>query len=119
LDLPAGPIRVYTNIEAIPLTTSLALIGFWLGFSVAPILIPAHTIIQENTPDQIRGRVYSVLMIIVSTLSLLPIVISGGLADAIGISLVFALVGIFTAIVGVLLLAFPLFKRLLPDWTNI
>lgn len=114
VDFLAGPIRVHTSIEAIPITTTLAIFGFWLGFSVAPILIPSHTVIQENTPDEIRGRVYSVLMIFVSTLSLSPIVIAGGLADTIGISTVFGLVGGFVMICGIILLSLPFIWRFLP-----
>lgn len=113
-----GPIRTYTNIEVVPITTTLSFLGFWLGFSVTPILIPAHTVIQENTPDSIRGRVYSVLMILVSTMAAIPIVIAGGLADILGIATVFVWVGVFVTISGIGLLLLPVLRTYLPSWAR-
>lgn len=81
----------------------ITLIAFFLGLANAFVFVPANTILQENTTDEQRGKVYGVLNTIIGVFSLLPIIVVGGLSDLIGV--VRVIVGI-----GVLLLLFGFSK---------
>ncbi len=75
---------------------------FMLGICISLIDISCNTILQERTSDEVRGRVYGMLSTLISGVSLLPVVVSGVLADIIGIEkIIFAL--------GMLLLGFGVY----------
>jgi len=76
--------------------------AFVFGVSYAFITVPAMTLLQEELRDDIRGRVFGVLNMLISIFSLLPLLIVGPIADLWGVSPVF--VG-FAAIVGVVWVA--------------
>ena len=59
------------------------------GIAYAFITVPSMTLIQEELPDLIRGRVFGVLNVLVSVLSLLPLVVVGPVADLWGVAPVF------------------------------
>lgn len=86
----------------------VALLAFILGFANAFVFVPANTILQENTTDEIRGKVYGVLNTIVGIFSLLPILIAGGLSDLIGVSYVIVGLGVFLLLFGFSKLLFRL-----------
>ena len=55
------------------------------------ITVPAMTLLQENLRDDIRGRVFGVLNVLVSIFSLLPLIFVGPIADVWGVAPVFVL----------------------------
>jgi DHA3 family macrolide efflux protein-like MFS transporter len=61
-----------------------------IGFAVAGIVIPAQTMIQQETPPALMGRVGSTVMSMVFTAQISGLVLSGILAAAIGVRNVFA-----------------------------
>lgn len=63
-----------------------------LGGANAMVDIPANTMIQENTPEEIRSRVYGVLNSFVGAGAILPIVLAGVAADIFGVRGVMMLV---------------------------
>ena len=63
--------------------------AFVFGIAYAFIAVPSMTLIQEELPDLIRGRVFGVLNVLVSVFSLIPIVIVGPIADIWGVAPVF------------------------------
>lgn len=65
--------------------------AFVFGVSYSFITVPAMTLLQENLPEDIRGRVFGVLNTLVSIFSFLPLVIVGPIADVWGIAPVFVL----------------------------
>jgi MFS family permease len=71
--------------------------AFVFGVSYAFITVPAMTLLQEELRDDIRGRVFGFLNMLVSIFSLLPLVLVGPIADVWGVAPVF--VG-FAAIVA-------------------
>ena len=92
----AGPItrflqrRRCTNIllDLSALTSLLAVvvvIAFVAGL-LRLVAIPAQTQLQEDLPEEVRGRVFGVLNMLVSVSSFLPIIIVGPIADLIGTS---------------------------------
>src|SRR6266511_4032672 len=64
--------------------------AFVFGLAYAFITVPSMTLVQEELPEHIRGRVFGVLNVLVSVFSLLPIVVVGPVADVWGVAPVFA-----------------------------
>jgi hypothetical protein len=56
--------------------------------------------LQEKTTDEIRGKVYGFLNTFIGILSLIPIILVGGLSDLIGVSAVITGIGISLLILG-------------------
>src|SRR5205807_7153727 len=63
--------------------------AFVFGVSYALITVPAMTLLQEELPDEIRGRVFGFLNMLDSIFSLVPLVIVGPIADLWGVAPVF------------------------------
>lgn len=69
------------------------LLAFILGIANALIFVPSNTILQEETSDELRGKVYGALNSLVGIFSLLPIILVGELADIFGVSKVLTGIG--------------------------
>ena len=79
------------------LTSLLALVvgfAFFAGIAYAFVAIPSQTQLQEDLPEDVRGRVFGVLNMLVSVASFLPILIVGPIADWIGTTAVLVLVAV-------------------------
>lgn len=74
--------------------------AFLLGICMVTILVPSQTVLQENTPDSDRGKVFATLGVAMAGLSLIPVLLSGILADLFGVNAIFISVGIFIIIIG-------------------
>src|SRR5439155_14459237 len=62
-----------------------------IGFSVAGIIVPAQTLFQQATPQELMGRVGSTFMSIIFTAQILGLVLSGLLTQYIGVRQVFGM----------------------------
>jgi MFS transporter, DHA3 family, macrolide efflux protein len=71
---------------------------FVIGFAVAAIIIPSQTMIQQETPPALMGRVGSTVMSLVFTAQIGGLVLSGVLAERIGVRHVFAVCGLLLAL---------------------
>jgi MFS family permease len=71
-----------------------------IGFAFALVFVPSNTIIQEETTDEQRGKVYGSLNNLVGIVSLIPVLGVGVLADKLGVAMVISLIG-----VGVIIIA--------------
>ncbi len=69
-----------------------------IGFSVAGIIIPAQTMIQEETPHALMGRVGSAVMSAIFTAQIAGLVLSGILANHMGVRQVFGLCAVMLAL---------------------
>jgi MFS family permease len=69
-----------------------------IGFAVAGIITPSQTMIQQETPQALMGRVGSTVMSLVFTAQISGLVLSGILANAIGVRDVFIGCAILLAI---------------------
>ncbi len=81
---------------------------FLIGFAVAGIIIPAQTMIQQETPRELMGRVGSTVMSCVFSAQILGLLLSGALAQFTTVRIVFA---ICAAMVLVLAAAGKLFME--------
>ncbi len=87
-------------LDKLPLVTILALGSFVLGICLVSIMVPSQTLIQEKTPDGDRGKIFALLAVAMSSFSLIPVLISGILADLIGTPLLLIILGITVFILG-------------------
>lgn len=93
-------INVYLpHILRITILHIMVFLAFIMGFACALIFVPSNTILQEQTSDEIRGKIYGALNAIVSLVSLIPIIITGSLADIFGVKSI--LIGIGAVITGI------------------
>lgn len=85
----------------LPLLLVNVLILVGLGMSNAMLDIPVNTMIQENTSEEVRSRVYGVVSSVIGLAGIFPIVISGALADVVGVRAVMLFSGVALLAVGV------------------
>jgi MFS family permease len=72
-----------------------------IGIAVAGIVVPANTMIQQETPAALMGRVGSSVMSFVFGAQLLGLVLSGILTDHMGVQRVFALCAVLLVLLAV------------------
>ncbi len=81
--------------EALPLFIGMVSVtALFFGLAYAFITVPAMTLLQEQLRDDIRGRVFGVLNVLVSIFSLLPLIFVGPVADVWGVAPVFVLAAV-------------------------
>jgi MFS family permease len=108
----AGPIsRLLQNADAASglvdlsaVTSLLAIvvfIAFVAGVAYGLVAIPSQTQLQEDLPEDVRGRVFGVLNMLVSVSSFLPIIIVGPISDLFGTATVMLVVAIGVLVVGI------------------
>lgn len=83
-----------------PLSGILAVGSFLLGAAMVSIIIPSQTVLQQNTPEQLRGKVFSVLAVVMQGLSLVPVFFAGVLADLFGTLPLLLILGAVTVLIG-------------------
>jgi MFS family permease len=79
----------------------LILLAFILGLANSFVFVPSNTVLQEETSDEFRGKLYGVLNAFVGVLSFFPIIVVGGLSDLIGVDKVIIGIGIILLSIGV------------------
>ncbi len=94
-----------------PLSKMLIVGSFLLGIAMVSILVPSQTVLQENTPEKDRGKVFATLAVSMAVLSLFPLLISGFLADVFGTHPIFIGIGAIIFLVGLFGLSPNLFFR--------
>jgi MFS family permease len=108
----AGPISRFLQradqssglLDLSALTSLLAIvvfIAFFAGIAYAIVAIPAQTQLSEDLPEDVRGRVYGVLNMLVSVSSFLPIIVVGYISEVIGTGTVILIVAILIGGSGV------------------
>ncbi len=76
-------------------------IAFLAGVAYAFLFVTAQTQLQEELPEEVRGRVFGVLNMLISVASFLPILIVGPISDLLGTTVVILGIGILVLIFGV------------------
>jgi MFS family permease len=77
------------------------LLSLLLGLGAAFVGVPMQTLIQMQTPPEMRGKVFGVQNNVVNIALSLPLAIAGLLADAIGLRWVLISMGVIVAVVGI------------------
>ena len=86
------------NIENSTLVGTMAL--FTLGLSFPMVSIPSQTLMQEKTPETLRGRVFGTLGFLMTGFSLLPVLFSAALTEVISEVALIVLLSIVILISG-------------------
>jgi MFS family permease len=81
-------------------TTVAAIFAALLGVCNAFILVPAQTMLQERSHEQIRARVYATFYTISNTVAFIPIFFAAASADLFGVVQVLMVVAGVVAAVG-------------------
>lgn len=89
----------------LPFFRTVIILAFILGVANALVFVPSNTILQEETSDEFRGKIYGFLNSLIGAVSLIPIIVVGGLADIFGVAKVLIGVSVFLVFVGFYLLA--------------
>ena len=88
-------------LASVPHVWSLIVGNLIIGAAIAAIVVPANTLIQQETPPDLMGRVGSTTMSLIFSAQILGLLLSGLLASHIGVRHTFAL----CAVMLVLLIA--------------
>ena len=77
----------------------VVMIAFLAGIAYGSVAIPAQTQLQEDLPEDVRGRVFGVLNMLVSVASFLPIIVVGPISDLVGTTnvMLFVALGVMAA----------------------
>jgi MFS family permease len=78
-------------LGALPWVAMSMLACFTLGFAFAAIIVPAQTLMQQETPPKLMGRISSTVMSVVFFAQLIGLALSGFLAQGVGVRAVFFL----------------------------
>ena len=107
----AGPISRFLSARAdtgiidigpvVSLLAIVVLLAFVAGISYVFVAVPSQTQLQEELPEEVRGRVFGVLNMLVSIASFLPIILVGPIADFIGAPVVILGCSVVVGIAGV------------------
>ena len=108
----AGPVsqllqradRASDLLDLSALTSLLAIvvfIAFIAGIAYSAVAIPAQTQLQEDLPEDVRGRVFGILNMLVSVSSFLPIIIVGPISDIIGAAAVMLIFAVGVLVIGI------------------
>jgi MFS family permease len=107
----AGPLsRFLQRAEAATGLVSLAdftsliaivvFIALLAGIAYAFVAIPSQTQLQEDIPEDVRGRVFGVLNMLVSVASFAPIIVVGPVSDVVGTTNVLFVVAVAITVSG-------------------
>jgi MFS family permease len=97
-DQPGGvDLSAVTSLLAV-----VVVIAFFAGIAYGLVAIPSQTALQEDLPEDVRGRVFGVLGMLVSVASFLPIIIVGPISDTVGTTAVIFTLAVAVAVIGVI-----------------
>ncbi|MGZ6265536.1 MAG: MFS transporter [Candidatus Limnocylindrales bacterium] len=86
--------------QVVSLLSMVMGIAFLVGAAYSVVAISSQTQLQEELPEDVRGRVFGVLNMLVSISSLAPMIVAGAVADAVGVPAVILVVGAFVCLWG-------------------
>ncbi|HEX7591553.1 MAG TPA: MFS transporter [Candidatus Limnocylindrales bacterium] len=92
--------------QVLSLLSIVVAIAFACGMCYAIVAISSQTQLQEELPEEVRGRVFGILNMLVSVSSLLPIMVVGPAADVVGTSPILLVVSLvvcawgFASVIG-------------------
>jgi predicted MFS family arabinose efflux permease len=73
-----------------------------VGLTLAMVIIPARTALQERPPPELRGRVIAAQLAMANAAAVLPLLVGGTLADRYGIRPVMGVLGLLALGVGLI-----------------
>jgi MFS family permease len=107
--IAAGLIGLGTSIVLLAMSSSqggasslwfIVLLIVGVGLSLAAVIIPSRTILQERPPAEMRGRVVAAQLALGNAVAVVPLLLGGALADWLGIQPVIGLLGLVAVSAG-------------------
>ena len=95
LGLGAAVLGSFHNIPMAAVST------FTIGFTIPFVIVPAQTLSQQETPQEMMGRVSSSFMSLIALAQVMGLVLSGYLAQVLGIRQVFLVCGFALGLLAV------------------
>ncbi len=89
-------------LSAVKLSYFISFFSIVLGFGGSFVIIPTQTLLQELTPNNLRGRVFSTQIMVMGIVAALPVLAAGALSDIFGVQTVLFAVGAVIIICGIL-----------------
>ncbi len=96
-------IHTFLSLHASSITAAaifVPVLAFVAGFANAFIYIPSQTIIQGVVPTHSRSKIFGLLYALIGAFSLIPVVITGGVADIFGVETVLITLGCIIILIG-------------------
>ena len=93
-------VHIATNMS-VSLLAVVVVIAFLAGVMYAIVAIPSQTQLQEEISEEVRGRVFGVLNMLVSVASFVPIIVVGPITDAVGSTAVIVTCGLLIGLSGI------------------
>ena len=90
----SGDVKVVDLSALTSLIAVVVALAFLAGVAYGIVAISSQTQLQEDLPEEVRGRVFGVLNMLVSVASILPIIVFGTLADVFGTTAVILAIAI-------------------------
>jgi predicted MFS family arabinose efflux permease len=81
------------------------------GCALGALLIPAFTVLQENTNEETRGRIFGGIFAVINAAVAVPLLVAGIVADAVGVAGVVAGLGVII-LAGAVVVRLAFWKRL-------
>jgi MFS family permease len=81
------------------------------GCALGALLIPAFTVLQENTNEETRGRIFGGIFAVINAAVAIPLLVAGIIADAVGVAGVVAGLGVII-LAGAVVVRLAFWKRL-------
>ncbi|MBI2621526.1 MAG: MFS transporter [Candidatus Levybacteria bacterium] len=91
------------NVLSINDVHIMMIIAIIVGFAFSLVFVPSNTMIQEETTDRQRGKIYGTLNTFVGAVSIAPVLGVGIVADLFGVGRVLTLIGMIIILASVLL----------------
>jgi len=91
-----------------------ATFSFLLGVEFGAIMIPAITYLMESTSDEIRGRIFALLYMVINGVTAVPVLVAAALSDTIGTAHVIGGLGALLAAGGVAIIVASRPRRAVP-----
>jgi MFS family permease len=88
--------------------------SFLLGVEFGAIMIPAITYLMEATSDEIRGRIFALLYMVINGVTAVPVLVAAALSDTIGTAHVIGGLGALLAAGGVAIIVVSRPQRAAP-----
>jgi MFS family permease len=92
-------LNIGTSFNEVHIMLILAVI---IGFAFSLVFVPSNTLIQEETTDRQRGKIYGSLNTLVGIVSVIPVLGIGVLADIMGVATVITLIGLLVIAIAFL-----------------
>jgi len=80
-----------------------AVFSLLLGIEFGAIMIPAVTYLMESTSDEIRGRIFALLYMVINGVTAIPVLAAAALSDLIGTAHVIGGLGVLLVVGGLAL----------------